>query len=132
MMSLSQPRRPVRSRRAPKRYWDEYVAKDDWYVHKLVEDVPADELHAAIVDENLSSDPESASEEEEVDTASDMESFIEEDEMMAEDTDFEPSNLSDASSSSDESEDNDTSSDSSFDSSCRRRSISSTGNSGDP
>eukprot|EP00965_Chrysotila_dentata_P039014 1297042-Pleurochrysis_carterae.AAC.1 len=49
-------RRSVRARSAPERYWDEYVAKDPWYVEKLLEDVPRDEVYAACFDENFEFD----------------------------------------------------------------------------
>ena len=39
-------------------YWDEYVATDTWYVKELIADVPPDELHAALVDEDFSNDEE--------------------------------------------------------------------------
>lgn len=47
--------RPKRTRRAPpKTYWEEYVETDQWYLRKLVEDVPPEEMHAALDDECLS------------------------------------------------------------------------------
>jgi hypothetical protein len=46
--------RPKRVRKAPpKTYWEEYVETDEWYLKKLVEDVPPDEMHAAIEDDDL-------------------------------------------------------------------------------
>lgn len=46
--------RPKRQRRqAPKTYWEEYVETDSWYTKTLVEDVPEDELWAAVEDEDL-------------------------------------------------------------------------------
>ena len=51
--------RPRRARKPPPpSYWEEYVETDDWYLHKLVEDVPEDELHAACFDENVEHDDE--------------------------------------------------------------------------
>ena len=96
--------RPQRTRRAPQRYWDEYVAQDKWYVQKLLEDVPADELHAAMVDDDLEEDSSDEEEEEdnEEEELSELEAFIEEDKNMTEDTAFDPGILSDASSSSDD------------------------------
>ena len=47
-----------RPRRAPKppplSYWEEFVETDKWYVKKIVEDVPEEELHAALYDEDYS------------------------------------------------------------------------------
>ena len=46
--------RPKRQRRAPpKTYWEEYVETDAWYKKKLIEDVPPDEMWAALEDEDL-------------------------------------------------------------------------------
>ena len=46
--------RPKRTRRPPpKTYWEEYVETDEWYLKKLVEDVPPEEMHAALVDDEL-------------------------------------------------------------------------------
>lgn len=39
---------------APKRYWDEYVATDEWYLREMVSDVPPEEMHAAIEDSDFS------------------------------------------------------------------------------
>ena len=33
-------------------YWAEYVATDSWYLQELVADIPEDEMHAAIEDED--------------------------------------------------------------------------------
>ena len=45
-----------RPRRTPKppplSYWEEFVETDSWYLKKIVEDVPEEELHAALVDED--------------------------------------------------------------------------------
>jgi hypothetical protein len=49
----------------PKTYWDEYVATDTWYVKKLTEDVPDEEMHAACVDEEFDNDEGEEEEEEE-------------------------------------------------------------------
>ena len=62
--------RPKRQRKPPpKTYWEEYVETDTWYTKKLVEDVPDEEMWAALEDENL----EDAGEEgdDEVDTEDD-------------------------------------------------------------
>ena len=51
-----------RSRRTrkppPQTYWEEYVATDPWYVRELLADVPAEEYHAALEDENWDNDGE--------------------------------------------------------------------------
>lgn len=75
--------RPKRARRqAPKTYWEEYVETDQWYSKKLVEDVPADEMHAALYDDNLDNDSGEEDEEgggdEEVDGESTDEDYEEE------------------------------------------------------
>ena len=45
-----------RPRRTPKppplSYWEEFVETDRWYPKKIIEDVPEEELHAALVDED--------------------------------------------------------------------------------
>ena len=49
--------RPKRTRQPPpKSYWEEYVETDTWYLNKLVEDVPPEEMHAALYDDNLEED----------------------------------------------------------------------------
>lgn len=49
--------RPKRARRAPPpSYWEEYVATDEWYLEKLLEDVPEDEMFAALEDESFDED----------------------------------------------------------------------------
>ena len=49
--------RPKRVRRAPPpSYWDEYVATDEWYLEKLIEDVPDEEMFAALEDECFDED----------------------------------------------------------------------------
>lgn len=49
-------RRSIRMRYVPERYWDVYVANDPWYVEKLLEDVPVNEVYAACFDENFELD----------------------------------------------------------------------------
>jgi hypothetical protein len=45
--------RPKRARRPPPRtYWEEYVATDEWYLNELLADVPEEERHAALEDED--------------------------------------------------------------------------------
>jgi hypothetical protein len=53
----------------PPTYWEEYVATDAWYVNELLSDIPENELHAALVDENWGQ--EECSEEEETDAGPD-------------------------------------------------------------
>ena len=45
--------RPRRDCKKPVRYWEEYVETDEWYLKKLVEDVPKEEMYAACVDEDF-------------------------------------------------------------------------------
>ena len=72
--------RPKRTRRRPPpSYWEEYVETDQWYLNALLEDVPADEMHAACHDEDFADDD--AAEEDESD------SELEEE---GEDCDYEP------------------------------------------
>jgi hypothetical protein len=61
--------RPSRRRGPPPlTYWEEYVATDEWYITKLTEDVPLDEMQAACVDEDFENDlGEEGDEEEEID-----------------------------------------------------------------
>ena len=63
--------RPRRLRRPPPpSYWEEYVETDTWYQKKLIEDVPEEELHAALIDEDFEDDE---GEEDEEDEDEDME-----------------------------------------------------------
>lgn len=46
--------RPKRLRGPPpKTYWEEFVETDMWYQRKLFEDIPADEMWAAVEDDDL-------------------------------------------------------------------------------
>ena len=58
--------RPQRAKR-PRQltYWEEYVETDKWYLKKLLEDVPPEEMHAAIHDEDFDMDEEEDEEGEE-------------------------------------------------------------------
>lgn len=47
------------NRKAPVTYWEEYVQTDDWYLKKLVEDVPPEEMWAACEDEDFANDEDS-------------------------------------------------------------------------
>ena len=58
--------RPRRAVKRPLTYWEEYVQTDKWYTSEMVRDIPDDEMHAALVDENFQS-----SEEEEEDESAD-------------------------------------------------------------
>ena len=60
--------RPRRQRRPPApSYWEEYVETDTWYQKKLIEDVPEEELHAALIDEDFEDDEGEEGDEEEED-----------------------------------------------------------------
>ena len=64
-----------RSRREKKppslSYWQQFVETDDWYLKKLLEDVPDDEVYAACFDEeDLHLDAESDNEDEDEDDVS--------------------------------------------------------------
>jgi len=48
--------RPVRKRRRPVTYWEEFVATDEWYQNEMIADVPESELYDALVDENFQND----------------------------------------------------------------------------
>ena len=47
----------LRTRKAaPITYWQEFVETDEWYKKELISDIPPEELHAALVDEDFSED----------------------------------------------------------------------------
>ena len=96
--------RPRRITKVPLRYWDEYVQTDSWYLAKLLEDVPPEEMHAACEDEEFDEDEESASEMEVDDEDDDvsMLDFIESEESL--DTEYVPAAASEESSSDDDTE----------------------------
>ena len=48
--------RPRRTVKPIQTYWAEYVETDTWYQQKIIEDVPEDELMAALVDEDFHND----------------------------------------------------------------------------
>ena len=56
------PKRQCRVR--PPTYWQEFVQTDEWYVRELVSDVPAEELDAALLDEDWGDEVNSEDEEE--------------------------------------------------------------------
>lgn len=97
--------RPQRTRRAPRTYWDEHVVTDDWYTTSLVEDVPLEEMDAACIDEDFSSDSESSAPP--LEDESDDESFISDDGVES-DSVFEPTDISSDDSMSDEQPSSDT------------------------
>ena len=96
--------RPRRITKVPLRYWDEYVQTDSWYLAKLLEDVPPEEMHAACEDEEFDEDEESVSEMEVDDEDDDvsMLDFIESEESL--DTEYVPAAASEESSSDDDTE----------------------------
>ena len=97
--------RPRRITKVPLRYWDEYVQTDSWYLAKLLEDVPPEEMHAACEDEEFDEDEESASEmevDDEDDEDVSMLDFIELEESL--DTEYVPAAASEESSSDDDTE----------------------------
>lgn len=108
-----------RSRRAhtkkPLTYWEEFVENDSWYVDKLLEDVPDEELKAACCDSDFSDSEETeAHQSEESDGAyehcsteeelSDTDSEEEEDDASSEDGSEHDSELDESGGSSDEEE----------------------------
>lgn len=60
---VGRPRRTLK--RAAPTYWEEYVETDTWYQRKLVEDVPPEEMYAALEDSDLSEDEGEESESDE-------------------------------------------------------------------
>ena len=89
--------RPRRQRRPPApSYWEEYVETDTWYQKKLIEDVPEEELHAALIDEDFEDDEgEEGDEEEEDEDMSEDEG--EDGEYVPDNSDAEEDESSDAS-----------------------------------
>ena len=90
--------RPRRQRRAPgPSYWEEYVETDTWYQKKLIEDVPEEELHAALIDEDFEDDEgeEGGEEDEEDEDMSEDEG--EDGEYVPDNSDAEEDESSDAS-----------------------------------
>lgn len=59
-MSLAESR-PRRQIKKPTTYWEEYVETDNWYKSELVRDIPEEEMHAALEDDNFSNDPDEES-----------------------------------------------------------------------
>ena len=76
----TRPRRAIKA--PPMTYWEEFVETDAWYLKKLTEDVPPEEMHAALFDENYNEIGEGSDDE-----AEESEEGEEEEEM---DVDFVP------------------------------------------
>ena len=55
------PRRVIKPRKPT--YWEEYVTTDPWYRKSLVEDIPPEEMWAALEDEDLDDAGEEGDEE---------------------------------------------------------------------
>eukprot|EP00966_Prymnesium_polylepis_P120582 2786412-Prymnesium_polylepis.2 len=56
--------RPKRQKRPPPTtYWEEYVETDTWYQNKLVEDVPEEEMWAALEDDDVDDEGEEGDDE---------------------------------------------------------------------
>ena len=97
--------RPRRAVKRPRTYWEEHVESDEWYKKKLIEDVPQDEIFAALVDSDLDQDEdegegecaESDGDGGEHTDASDDEFLESGEEEQSEDGDYEPPTLSDES-----------------------------------
>ena len=91
-------RRSRRATAAPVRYWDEYVATDEWYTKELVADIPPEELDAAMVDEDWSEGSEMECGEEDSDGEEDSEeeecSEEEADEELVDDSEDEGEDMS--------------------------------------
>ena len=49
-------KRPQRLRKQTLTYFDEFVANDPWYTEEMLADVPEEEMHAALHEENWSDD----------------------------------------------------------------------------
>ena len=97
--------RPTRTRKPPPlTYWEEYVETDAWYLKKLVEDVPEEEMQAALYDEDYTRGEDVMSGDEDEDDASCSEEDV--DYELVEQEDIAISNGSDES----DAEDSDSSS----------------------
>jgi len=93
--------RPKRHKQRPVTYWEQYVETDEWYKKKLVEDVPLDEMYAAVEDENFEEDEgeEEEGEEEEGEEEDDSQNFPSEDEDYEEECNSDGSDGSECSTS---------------------------------
>lgn len=98
-MSLAESR-PRRQIKKPLTYWEQYVETDTWYKAELVRDIPEEEMHAALEDDNLDDDPD----EEPLDEMDEDEDFLnneeEDDDSDSESTSSSRSGESDGGSSS--------------------------------
>ena len=56
----------------PVTYWEEFVETDEWYKKKLVEDVPSEEMYAALEDSDFEDDEGEQGEEDESETEEDI------------------------------------------------------------
>jgi len=103
--------RPRRTTRVPLSYWEEFVQKDTWYLAKLLEDVPPEEMHAACVDDDFSGDMEECGEESDIEIDEGelavLLDFLDEEE--GEDTEYVPAAEENESSSDEEEESSDAS-----------------------
>ena len=96
--------RPKRTRHPPPiSYWQEYVETDTWYLNKLVEDVPPEEMHAALYDDNFEDDRYSFVGEEGFDVGDRPEDFHSSEDEQSVDNDYlAPSDASEVSDATDE------------------------------
>ena len=101
----TRPRRAIKP--PPLTYWEEFVETDTWYTKKIFEDVPEDEWHAALYDEDFAVGEDTLSgDESEADDDSGSE--VDMDYILVEQTDIA---ISDAESGSDAGTDSDSDSD---------------------
>ena len=91
------PRRVIKERALT--YWEEWVQTDAWYVKKIVDDVPEEELQAALMDEDFEEDEECEGESGD-ETEDSMDTEDDDIEYVPQDSD-EITELSDSSSDSD-------------------------------
>ncbi|KAL3908702.1 MAG: hypothetical protein SGPRY_009696 [Prymnesium sp.] len=95
--SMADSERSVRQRTAPKTYWEEYIENDPWYAKKMLEDVPQEELWAAIHDEELSQDEgEEGDTEEEAEATETNSEIASDDEILMSEDDFTDDGVSDS------------------------------------
>lgn len=94
---MADSERSVRQRTAPKTYWEEYVENDPWYAKKMLEDVPPEELWAAIHDEELSQDEgEEGDSEEEAEVTETSSAITSDDEILKSEDDYSDDGVSDS------------------------------------
>lgn len=85
----------------PLTYWEEYVVTDQWYTDKLVEDVPEEEMYAALEDEDFEDDEGEEGDEEEEEEEDGREDILESD-ASYETSDTEPTDTAGDNSGTDE------------------------------